>query len=73
MSSANESSTTQLFVDDAVVARKEGVVRRVHPCRKLSQPVISDIEHWQAPSDDERVYIYGTVLPAETGDGLRIW
>ena len=25
------------------------------------------------PSDDECVYIYGTVLPAEEGDGLRMW
>ena len=73
MSAAHESSTTQLFVDDAVIARQEGVVRRTHACRKLSQPVISDLESWQAPSDDKRVYIYGTVLPAETGDGLRMW
>ena len=73
MSSAHESSTTQLFIDDAVIARKEGIVRRTHACRKLSQPVISDLESWQAPSDDERVYIYGTVLPAEAGDGLRMW
>ena len=73
MSSANRSSVTHLFVDGSMIARKEGVVRRTHPCRKLPQPVISGLESWQAPSDDERVYIYGTVLPAEEGDGLRMW
>jgi len=66
--------STHLFVDNAMIARKEGgIVRRTHACRKLSEPVISGLETWQAPSDDERVYLYGTVLPAEDGDGLRMW
>lgn len=65
--------TTHLFVDDEVIARKEGVLRRAHPCRKLARPVISGRESWQAPSEDERVYIYGTVLPAEEGETLRMW
>ena len=73
MSSANRSSTTHLFVDDSMIARKEGVVRRTHPCRKLPQPVISGRESWQVPSDDERVYIYGTILPAENEETLRMW
>ena len=64
---------THLFVDDERIARKEGVVRRTHPCRKLPRPVISGLESWQTPSDDKRVYIYGTVLPAEEGDTLRMW
>ncbi len=49
------------------------MVRRTHPCRKLPQPVIAGLESWQAPSDDKRVYIYGTVLPAAEGEGLRMW
>ncbi len=56
-----------------MIARKEGVHRRTHPCHKRPHPVISGRESWQAPSDDERVYIYGTVLPAEDGDTLRMW
>ena len=64
--------TTHLFVDDRVIARKEGVVRRAHPCRKLPRPVIAGRESWQAPSDDPRVYIYGTVLPDDS-DTLRMW
>ena len=66
-------TTTHLFVDDEMIARKEGVVRRAHACRKLPQPVISGRESWQEPSDDERVYIYGTVLPSHVGDGYRMW
>ena len=73
MSSADTSAATHLLVDDAMIARKEGVVRRAHACRKLSQPVISGLESWQAPSGDERVYVYGTVLPSEDGGGLRMW
>ena len=56
-----------------MIARKQGVVRRTHPCGKRPRPVISGRESWQAPSDDERVYIYGTVLPAEDGETLRMW
>lgn len=73
MSSPDTSSETHLFVDDVMIARKEGVVRRTHACRKLPEPVISGLETWQAPSDDARAYIYGTVLPADDGDGLRMW
>ena len=64
---------THLFVDDAMIARKEAVVRRAHECRKLPQPVIAGLESWQDPTDDERVYLYGTVLPADSGEGLRMW
>ena len=67
------SSATHLFVDDAVIARKKGVVRRSHPCHKLPEPVISGRESWQEPADDERAYVYGTVLPAAHGDGRRMW
>ena len=56
-----------------MVVHKERVVRRVHACQKLSQPVIAGLESWQESSDDERVYVYGTVLPAENGEGLRMW
>ena len=62
-----------LFVDDEVIARREGVARRTHPCRKLPRPVIAGRESWQTPYGDERVYIYGTVLPSEDGGTLRMW
>ena len=62
-----------LFVDDEAIARREGVARRTHPCRKLPRPVIAGRESWQTPYGDERVYIYGTVLPAEDGGTLRMW
>ncbi|MBT3328287.1 MAG: hypothetical protein HN396_18850, partial [Gemmatimonadales bacterium] len=67
------SATTHLFVDDVRIERKEGVVRRTHACSKLAEPVISGRESWQSPSDDERVYIYGTVLPSDDGEGYRMW
>ena len=63
----------QLFVDDVMIARKSGVVRRSHPCRKLPEPVLQGREPWEDSGADERVYIYGTVLPAAEGNGYRMW
>ena len=65
--------TRQLFVDDAMIARKSGVVRISHPCRKLPEPVLQGREPWEGPDADERAYIYGTVLPEVEGDGYRMW
>ena len=63
----------QLFFDDAMIARKSGVVRRSHPCRKLPEPVLEGREPWEGPDADERVYVYGIVLPAVEGNGYRMW
>ncbi|MDP6775445.1 MAG: hypothetical protein QGI83_01635 [Candidatus Latescibacteria bacterium] len=65
--------TRQLFVDNAMIARKSGVVRETHPCMKLPEPVVQGREPWEGPNVDERVYIYGTVLPADEETGYRMW
>jgi len=63
----------QLFVDDALVAERRGVVRRCHPCQKLPQPVLEPERPWESKGIDERLYVYGTVLHAPEGDGFRMW
>jgi uncharacterized protein len=63
----------QLFVDDAFVAAKSGVVRRAHACEKLTAPVLEPGAPWEQDGDDQRVYVYGTVMrDAETGR-FRMW
>ncbi|MHB8899649.1 MAG: glycoside hydrolase family protein [Thermoguttaceae bacterium] len=63
----------QIFVDDQFIARKEGVVRRVHPCQKLDGPVLKSREAWEQDGDDRRVYVYGTVLRDERSGEFRLW
>lgn len=63
----------QLFVDDLLVASKSGVMRRAHACEKLSSPVLEPEMAWEREGDDQRVYLYGTVLrDAQTGQ-FRMW
>jgi len=58
----------QLLIDDALVHRREGVVRRVQPATKMSRPVMVAEHPWKFsyhPQDDaigKRIYVYGTVL-----------
>jgi predicted GH43/DUF377 family glycosyl hydrolase len=67
------SPATQLFVDDVLVAHRAGVVRRAHACSKLAEPVLEPEAPWEQDGDDQRVYVYGTVLrDAETGQ-FRMW
>ncbi|MFA6243759.1 MAG: hypothetical protein WC655_22650, partial [Candidatus Hydrogenedentales bacterium] len=66
---APESSVPQLFVDDALVARKVGVVRRAHACTKLSEPVLIPEKPWEG----NRVYVYGSVMPDTEHGGYRMW
>ncbi|MBN2308343.1 MAG: hypothetical protein JXR94_05195 [Candidatus Hydrogenedentes bacterium] len=64
---------TQLFVDDALVAAKTAVVRRAHACEKPPQPVVEPEMPWEQDGDDQRIYVYGTVMrDAETGL-FRMW
>lgn len=42
-----EEGEIRLFVDDRNIARREGVVRRTHPCR-LPEPVLSAAEPIEA-------------------------
>ena len=63
----------QVFVDDVLLAHRQGVSRNVHACTKLERPVLETAKPWEGGWDDRRVYVYGTVLPdADTG-GFRMW
>ena len=64
---------TQLFVDDALIATSSGVVRRVHPCRKLNQPVMEPEKAWECKADDDRIYVYGSVLRDQRSGVLHLW
>ncbi len=66
-------SETQIFVDDQLVAHKEGVVRRAHACQKLAEPVMRSQEAWEQDGDDRRIYTYGTVLRDDATGKLRLW
>lgn len=68
-----QEGETRLFVDDRNIARREGVVRRTHPCRKLPEPVLTAEEPWEVFGDDRRVYVYGTVLREPADGTLRMW
>jgi len=63
----------QLFVDEALIARKTGVVRKVHACDKLDRPVLRAERPWERTEIDRRLYVYGTALPREDGPGYRLW
>ncbi len=65
--------TSHLFVDDVLVARKSGVVRHAHACRKLPQPVIVSEMPWEQDGDDKRVYLYGTVIRDPESGRFRMW
>jgi hypothetical protein len=60
----------QLFVDDYLVASKEHVVRTYHPFEKDPRnPLLKADRPWEG----NNVYLYGTVLPNESGPGYRMW
>lgn len=63
----------QLFVDDRRIARRSGVVRRVHACRKLPEPVIEASLPWEGDDDDSRLYIYGSVFRDPDSGQLGMW
>ncbi len=62
-------SETQLLVDDAIVSAKRGVVRTLHPGKKLEQPVLLPDRPWEG----KRVYIYGTVHYDADAQQFRMW
>jgi len=63
----------QLFVDDELVAQKSGVTRRAHACAKLAAPVLEPEAPWEKEGEDQRVYIYGTVLRDAESGRFRMW
>ncbi|NLX20620.1 MAG: hypothetical protein GXY55_02970 [Phycisphaerae bacterium] len=59
-----------LVVDDHPIASKTQVTRTYHPFQKhLSNPVLPGDEPWE----HDLVYVYGTSLPNESGQGYRLW
>ncbi|HOW18463.1 MAG TPA: LamG domain-containing protein, partial [Phycisphaerae bacterium] len=60
----------QLFVDDYTVQSKVGVARTYHAFQKYAgNPVMVADRAWEG----DNIYVYGTVLPAESGSGYRMW
>ena len=59
----------QLFVDDYLVSSSSGITRSYHAFEKYpGNPVIVNDRPWEGP-----VYLYGTVMPDESGSGFRMW
>ena len=63
----------QLLVDDVLLAAKQGVTREAHPCVKLPQPVLVSQMPWEQEGDDQRIYVYGTVLRDRESGLLCLW
>jgi len=60
----------RLFVDDHWIADKTNVKRAYHAFKKHpANPVMVADKPWEGAT----AYLYGTVLPAETGNGYRMW
>ena len=60
----------QLLVDDYLIEEKTGVVRKYHPFEKYAgNPVLVADKEWEG----NLAYVYGTVLPEESGPGYRMW
>ena len=70
---------TQVFVDDALIHRRQGVVRRVQPATKMDHPVVVPEYPWEFsyhPEDDgvgKRIYLYGTVCFDPLLGQHRMW
>ena len=62
-------SEPQLFIDDEILSAKHGVVRTLHPARKLEQPVLAPDRPWEG----RRVYIYGSVHYDDDAQRYRMW
>lgn len=59
----------QLFVDDYLIASKEGLTRRYHAFEKYaSNPIVVVDKPWE-----HNVVVVSTVLPNEEGTGYRMW
>ena len=62
-------SEPQLFIDDTIISATRGVVRTLHPARKLEQPVLRPDRPWEG----RRVYIYGSVQYDCSAGLFRMW
>ncbi|MFO1066794.1 MAG: hypothetical protein U0892_23290 [Pirellulales bacterium] len=62
----------RLFLDGAVVERREGLVRRFHAAEKVApEPLIRADRAWEGKAAIIGPYVYGTVL--RVGDRWRMW
>lgn len=60
----------KLFADDRHVAEREHVTRTYHAFEKHpDNPLLLADQPWEGST----VYLYGTVLPEESGKGYRMW
>jgi len=69
--------STELFVDDALIASTQGVTRTLHPGVKLPSPVLAPDEDkpWEHGGLDQsrRVHLYGTVMCDDAVAKYRMW
>ena len=71
----------QLFIDDAVIHSRQGVVRRARPAGKMDRPVLTPERPWefsyQGESGDKgigkRIYVYGTAFFDPLQKQYRMW
>jgi hypothetical protein len=69
----------QVFVDDALIHRRHGIVRSVQPATKMDHPVMVPEHSWEFsyhPEDDgvgKRIYLYGTVFFDPLQARHRMW
>lgn len=63
------------MVDDLLLDKKNGVVRRAHACKKLPAPVLVSEKPWDQDLDgkDQRVYVYVTVLRDPNYGPAALW
>ena len=72
-------NATQLFVDDLLIHRREGVSRRVQQATKMDKPVLEPEHPWEYayhPGEDEvgkHIFIYGTVFFDTLQNRYRMW
>ncbi len=67
----------QIFADDLMIAKQQGLARVTHPAKKLEHPVLEAEMPWEEKIrdgvKDRRVAIYGTVLRDEKTGAFRMW
>ncbi len=76
MAASNPSTVAEdhhLLGDDVDIAHRVNVVRRTHPCQKLSHLVLTARAPWKHDDSHRGAYIYGTVLRDEQTGAFPMW